>query len=104
MWQTACATRLIENPKDAITKRTQCLSPDYLTAFGIDAAAERCIVVKSRGHFRAGYAHMFPVERIAEVDVPGLTSPNLANFDWKYVQRPFFPIDGNAAVWDRSQA
>ena len=87
-----------------ITKRTQCLSPDYLTAFGIDAAAERCIVVKSRGHFRAGYAHMFPPERIVEVDVPGLTSPNLANFDWKYVQRPFFPVDGDAATWDRSQA
>jgi len=87
-----------------ITKRTQCLSTDYLSAFGIDPAAERCIVAKSRGHFRAGFAHMFPPERIVEVDVPGLTSPNLANFDWKYIERPFFPVDGDKATWDRSKA
>ena len=47
---------------------------------------------------------MFPAERSVEVDLPGLASPNLANFDWKYVQRPFFPIDGNAATGDRSRA
>jgi microcystin degradation protein MlrC len=85
-----------------ITKRTQCLSTDYLAAFGIDPAACRSIVVKSRGHFRAGFQHMFEPARIHEVDVPGLTTPNLANLDWKHLPRPVFPIDP-AATWDRSR-
>ncbi len=81
-----------------ISKRQQCRSSDYLSAFGIDPAACRSIVVKSRGHFRAGFQHLFPPERILEVDVPGLTSPNLANFAWRYLPRPVFPLDPDA-VW-----
>ena len=37
-------------------------------------AAVRSLVVKSRGHFRAGFDETFPPERILEVDVPGLTT------------------------------
>jgi microcystin degradation protein MlrC len=77
----------------AITKRQQCLSTDFLDELGLDHRAARSIVVKSRGHFRAGFRHAFPPERILEVDVPGLTSPNLANFDWKGLPRPVFPLD-----------
>lgn len=81
----------------AISKRQQCLSTDFLDAFGIDVAGARSIVVKSRGHFRAGFQHLFPPERTREVDVPGLTSPNLANFDWKGLPRPVFPLDPEAS-------
>jgi microcystin degradation protein MlrC len=84
-----------------ISKRQQCRSSDYLSAFGIDPSACRSIVVKSRGHFRAGFQHLFPAERILEVDVPGLTSPNLANFDWRFLPRPVFPLDPDAS-WARS--
>jgi microcystin degradation protein MlrC len=77
----------------AITKRQQCLSTDFLDELGLDHRAARSIVVKSRGHFRAGFRHAFPPERILEVDVPGLTSPNLANFDWNGLPRPVFPLD-----------
>ncbi len=87
-----------------ITRRQQCLSSDYLEAFGIAPETCRSIVVKSRGHFRAGFAHLFPPARIHEVDVPGLTSPNLANFDWRHLPRPVFPLDGAAAVWPREEA
>jgi microcystin degradation protein MlrC len=86
-----------------ISKRQQCRSSDYITAFGIDPAACRSIVVKSRGHFRVGFQHLFPPERILEIDVPGLTSPNLANFEWRHLPRPVFPLDPEAA-WDPSQA
>ncbi|MED5474164.1 MAG: microcystinase MlrC family protease, partial [Pseudomonadota bacterium] len=55
------------------------------------------IVVKSRGHFRAGFSHLFSDEQIIEVDVPGLTSPNLSNFNWKYLPRPVYPLDENAS-------
>ena len=83
-----------------ISKRQQCRSSDYLSAFGIDPSACRSIVVKSRGHFRAGFQHLFPPERILEVDVPGLTSPNLSNFNWRYLPRPVFPLDPDAS-WSR---
>lgn len=76
-----------------ISKRQQCLSTDFIQELGLDVVGARSIVVKSRGHFRAGFQHLFPPERTLEVDVPGLTSPNLANFDWKGLPRPVFPLD-----------
>ena len=79
-----------------ISERQQCLSTDYLTAFGIDPDDYRSIVVKSRGHFRAGFGHLFAPEQIHEVDVPGLTSPNLSVFDWQYLPRPVYPLDKDA--------
>jgi len=87
----------------AISKRQQCLSTDFFEALGVDVAGARSVVVKSRGHFRAGFQHLFPPERIREVDVPGLTSPNLSNFDWKGVPRPVYPLDAHAS-WDPSSA
>jgi microcystin degradation protein MlrC len=79
-----------------ISNRQQCLSTDYLQAFGIEAAECRSIVVKSRGHFRAGFLHLFEPRQVFEIDVPGLTSPNLASFDWSYLPRPVFPLDEDA--------
>lgn len=82
-----------------ISIRQQCLSNDYFQHFGVDAAEARSTVVKSRGHFRAGFQHLFPPERIVEADVPGLTSPNLANFPWKHLPRPVYPMDPET-TWD----
>ena len=81
-----------------ISKRQQCRSSDYLTAFGIDPINCRTIVVKSRGHFRAGFKHIFNPNQILEIDVPGLTSPNLSCFDWEYLPRPVYPLDRDT-VW-----
>jgi microcystin degradation protein MlrC len=93
----ACLLRIRENGGDVriivISIRQQCLSNDYFVHFGLDAAKARSTVVKSRGHFRAGFQHRFPPERIFEIDVPGLTSPNLANFPWKNLPRPVYPMD-----------
>ena len=47
-----------------ISKRQQCRSSDFLTAFGIDPINCRTIVVKSRGHFRAGFKHIFNPNQI----------------------------------------
>ena len=82
-----------------ISIRQQCLSNDYFRHFGEDAAAARSTVVKSRGHFRAGFKHLFPPERIVEVDVPGLTSCNLHNFPWKHLPRPVYPMD-QETTWE----
>lgn len=82
-----------------ISLRRQCHEPRTLEMHGIDIAAARVVVVKSRGHFRAGFDEFFPNERIHEVDSPGLTSPVLTNFAWKRLPRPTWPLDPQA-VWN----
>ncbi len=76
-----------------ITHRQQCLDPMQFEQFGLDPALARTIVVKSRGHFRAGFDGYVPAERTYEVDCPGLTSPNLATFPWRRLPRPVYPLD-----------
>ncbi|MCP5152847.1 MAG: M81 family metallopeptidase [Ectothiorhodospiraceae bacterium] len=76
-----------------ISKRTQCIDPGYLESFGVDVGTARTTVVKSRGHFRAGFSVYFTPEQIIECDAPGLTSPNLANFEWTGFRRPIYPLD-----------
>jgi len=82
-----------------ISLRRQCHEPRTLEMHGIDIAAARVVVVKSRGHFRAGFDEFFPNERIHEVDSAGLTSPVLTNFNWKRLPRPTWPLDPEA-VWN----
>jgi microcystin degradation protein MlrC len=83
-----------------ISLRRQCHEPRTLEMHGIDIAAARTVVVKSRGHFRAGFDEFFPNERIFEVDSPGLTSPVLTNFAWKRLPRPAYPLDPDATWTD----
>lgn len=84
--------------------RRQLAEPVMLEMFGIDIAAARCVVVKSRGHFRAGFDEFFPPAQVFEVDTPGLTSPVLGNFTWRRLPRPVFPLDPEATwgepAWD----
>ncbi len=75
------------------TFRKQLSDPAMLEMFGIDIATVRTLVVKSRGHFRAGFDEYFPPEQIFEVDCPGLTSPVFTNFKWGHLCRPVFPLD-----------
>jgi microcystin degradation protein MlrC len=73
--------------------RRQLAEPRMLEMHGIDIAATPVVVVKSRGHFRAGFDEFVPAERTYEVDAPGLTSPVLANFAWQRLPRPIGPLD-----------
>ena len=81
-----------------ISNRVQCADPVFFEAFGLDIAAARVVVVKSRGHFRGGFDEFFRHEQVVEVDAPGLTSPVLSRFPWKHMPRPVLPIDA-AAEW-----
>lgn len=76
-----------------ISNRFQCADPMFFEAFGLDIAAARVVVVKSRGHFRGGFDEFFRHEDVVEVDAPGLTSPILSRFPWKHMPRPVIPID-----------
>jgi len=81
-----------------ISIRQQCIDPGYFEEFGVSVRDAHTVVVKSRGHFRAGFLPYFPPERVVECDAPGLTSPNLDNFDWTGFQRPIYPLD-QEATW-----
>jgi len=76
-----------------ITNRHQCHEPVFFEMFGIDIAAARTVVVKSRGHFRAAFDEFFRPEQIFSVDAPGLTSPILSRFDFQRLPRPVVPLD-----------
>jgi len=81
-----------------ISNRVQCADPIFFEMFGLDIAAARVVVVKSRGHFRGGFDEFFRHEDVVEVDAPGLTSPILSRFAWRHMPRPVLPID-DTATW-----
>ncbi len=81
-----------------VSIRKQCAEPRFFEMFGLNIADARTVVVKSRGHFRAGFDEFFPPEQVFEVDAPGLTSPVLSRFDFKNLPRPTVPLDADA-VW-----
>ncbi len=80
-----------------ISIRTQCLDSNYFEHFGVSVSDARTVVVKSRGHFRAGFSHLFSPDQVIEADCPGLTSPNLSRFTFEGFKRPIFPLDGDAS-------
>jgi microcystin degradation protein MlrC len=79
-----------------VSKRKQCADPVFFEMHGLDIAAARTVVVKSRGHFRGGFDQFFTPERVIEVDTPGLTSPVLERLEFKGLPRPVFPLDADA--------
>jgi microcystin degradation protein MlrC len=92
----AAALRLAGLTVVVVSNRFQCADPMFFEAFGLDIAASRVVVVKSRGHFRGGFDEFFGHDQIIEVDAPGLTSPILSRFPWRHMPRPVLPIDDTA--------
>jgi microcystin degradation protein MlrC len=76
-----------------VSGRAQTADPVFFEMLGLAIAEARTVVVKSRGHFRAGFLPWFPAERVHEVDTPGLTSPVLERFAWQGLKRPIYPLD-----------
>ncbi|MGH8707105.1 MAG: M81 family metallopeptidase [Burkholderiales bacterium] len=98
-----CALQIDGITVVCVSRRKQCADPVFFEMHGLDIAAARTVVVKSRGHFRAGFDEFFPPERVLEVDTPGLTSPVLERLDFRGLPRPVFPLDRDAS-WSRESA
>jgi len=81
----------------AISIRQQCTDPAVLEHFGIDVGKLRGCIVKSRGHFRAGFSEFFKEAQILEVDAPGLTTQGLHHLPYRNVPRPIYPLDADTA-------
>jgi microcystin degradation protein MlrC len=77
------------------SRRVQCADPAYFEALGLDVGAFSSLVVKSRGHFRAGFDEWYPDQHILEVDAAGLTSPMLERYPWRSLPRPVWPLDAD---------
>jgi microcystin degradation protein MlrC len=86
-----------------ISARSQTADPMFFEMFGIDIGKARTVVVKSRGHFRAGFRPWFPPEHVKEIDTAGLTSPVLERLPFEGLPRPCYPLDEDA-TWARSPA
>lgn len=80
-----------------ISIRHQCFDTQMLEHLGLEVARLRGIVVKSRGHFRAGFDDLFADENILEVDGPGLATPVLTRVAWRGIRRPIWPLDPDMA-------
>ena len=76
-----------------VTQRRQLAEPRMIESLGVELRQVRSLVVKSRGHFRAGFDDIWPPDRIIEVDVPGLTTVVLDRVPWREVPRPIYPLD-----------
>ncbi len=86
-----------------ISDRSQTADPVFFHMLGLDIAKARTVVVKSRGHFRAGFAPWFPPEQVYEIDTGGLTNPVLSRWPFQHVPRPSFPLDPDT-VWEDAKA
>lgn len=84
--------------------RRQLCEPAMLEMHGVDISTLSVLIVKSRGHYRAGFDEYFPEAHIFDVDSPGLTTPNLKNVDFKRLPRPVFPLDQDATWTEPSWA
>jgi len=73
--------------------RRQLAEPVMLEMHGIDISQIKRLIVKSRGHYRAGFDEFFTDDRIIDVDSPGLTTPNLKRLSFQGLTRPVWPID-----------
>ena len=82
-----------------ISDRAQTADPVFFHMLGLEIESARCVVVKSRGHFRAGFSGWFAPEQVFEIDTAGLTSPVLARWPFEFIPRPSFPLDPDT-VWN----
>lgn len=96
----SCLLELVDSGMRVVvgSLRRQLAEPAMLEMHGIDIAQARHVVVKSRGHYRAGFDEFFPNDRIHDVDSPGLTTPNLKQIAFRRLPRPVWPLD-DAAAW-----
>ncbi|MFK7891200.1 MAG: M81 family metallopeptidase [Granulosicoccus sp.] len=80
-----------------ISDRAQTADPIMFEMFNLDIGAAHTVVVKSRGHFRAGFMPWFRPDQVFEIDTEGLTSPVLERWPLTHVPRPSFPLDNDAS-------
>lgn len=71
------------------------------TSVGIDPRTKRYLLLKSRIHYRAGFA---PIGRATiTLDGEGVTTSDNAKLDYRRIRRPIFPLDEISASLERDR-
>ncbi len=65
------------------------------THAGIDPAAKRYVLIKSRQHFRAGFGPI--AKHVVLVAGPGVCSSDYRSFPFRNLRRPIYPLDPDAS-------
>ena len=86
-----------------ISARNQTADPMFFEMFGLDIGKARTVVVKSRGHFRAGFLPWFPPSQVKEVDTGGVTTPVIEKLPFEGLPRPCYPLD-ESATWEPARS
>lgn len=90
--------RLIIGNVDVIVSemKSQLLDDEFLKLHGIDMDKYKVIAIKSSHHFRGFFQNRVP--KIITVDSGGLSTFDFSNFQYKYIQRPIYPLDDMEAL------
>jgi len=80
-------------------ERWEPYDPGCFTHAGLDPEGCRYILVKSRQHFRAGFEPI--ASHIVLAAGPGVCSSDYAQFDFKRLVKPMFPLDLDMTLEDR---
>jgi len=73
------------------SRRKQLLDTEMLRIVGVTPEHRRLIVVKSAVHFRADFEPL--ATHIFDADTPGIHRPDFANYDYRNLRRPIYPLD-----------
>jgi microcystin degradation protein MlrC len=73
------------------SKRMEAFDLGVFRHAGIEPTAKRYLLIKSRQHFRAGFAPI--AKHIVLLSGPGVTSSDYGLFKWTKIPRPLYPID-----------
>ena len=87
-------TAVLDTGKVEIVLISNHVEPHDLAAFvavGIDPAAKRYVMLKSRIHWRAGLGPM--ARAVVECAGTGVCSSDYALLNFKHVRRPIYPLD-----------
>lgn len=71
--------------------RQQLLDAEMLRIVGVTPETRRLLVAKSAVHFRADLGPL--AAKIFDADTPGIHRPDFANYDYRHVRRPIYPLD-----------
>ena len=75
------------------------LDPEPFALHGIDVRRCRIVGLKSSAHFRAGFEGI--ARHIVTTDPPGISTSNVAQYPYRRLRRPIYPLDRDATYTPR---
>jgi microcystin degradation protein MlrC len=97
-----CALRIGALRVGVCSRAIQTAEPEAFEHVGLDPTSAAVIVVKSRGHFRAGFAHLPACADVIEVGAPGVATAAIDTVAWAHLTRPSFPLDPDTTFQPRA--